>query len=199
MAARIRGDLILERDQQLAGYAILKEPQFGHVADSLVADELAATDVAAAQALLAEVGTRCSHMRLSEFWVREPLDSAVGQAAQRIGCTYHQTFPRAGGMMGAILDRQRLLALLEPELRRRLSNTDLHAAHSTAFDALCRDEIVSDSRDLLRLLVGYWSTTDARAYGVELPRQHQRVLDAWFPGGGTHILLMPYAHTLDRY
>ena len=191
--------LILERDQQLAGYAILKEPQFGHVADSLVADELAATDVAAAQALLAEVGTRCSHMRLSEFWVREPLDSAVGQAAQRIGCTYHQTFPRTGGMMGKILDRQRLLQLLEPELRRRLSNTDLHAAHTTAFDALCRDEIVPDSRDLLRLLVGYWSTADARAYGVKLPAQHEHVIDAWFPGGGTQKLLMPYAHTLDRY
>ena len=101
--------------------------------------------------------------------------------------------------MGAILDRQQLLALLEPELRRRLPNTDLHAAHTTAFDALCRDEIIPDSRDLLRLLVGYWSTTDARAYGVALPTQHERVLDAWFPGGGTHALPLPYAHTLDRY
>ena len=191
--------LILERDQQVAGYAILKEPQYGHVADSLAADELTATDVDAAYTLLVEVGARCSHMHLSEFSVREPRDSPVGKAAQRIGCAYHQTFPRSGGMMGAILDRQQLLALLEPELRRRLPNTDLHAAHTTAFDALCRDEIIPDSRDLLRLLVGYWSTTDARAYGVALPTQYERVLDGWFPGGGTHVLPLPYAHTLDRY
>jgi hypothetical protein len=191
--------LILERDQQVVGYAILKEPQFGHVKESLVVDELAATDVAAAHALLAEVGARCLDMRLSEFWVREPLDSAVGRAAQRIGGTYHQTFPRTGGMMGAILDRQRLLLLLEPELQRRLPSADLLAAHTTAFDALYRGDIIPDSRDLLRLLVGYWSTTDARAYHVDLPTQHESVLDAWFPGGGTQVLPLPYAHTLDRY
>jgi predicted acetyltransferase len=191
--------IILERDGQLVGYAILNEPQFGHVRESFVVDELAAIDVDAAQVVLAEVGARCSHMRLSEFWVREPRDSAVGLAAQRIGSTYHQTFPRSGGMMGRILDRQRLLRLLEPELRRRLPNADLHVAHTTAFDALCSGAILPDSRDLLRLLVGYWSTTDARAYAVELPAQHEHVLDAWFPGGGTRMLALPYAHTLDRY
>jgi hypothetical protein len=190
--------IILEQAEQVAGYAILREPQFGHVSDSLVVDELTARDIDAAQALLAEVSARCLQMRLSEFWVREPLDSAVGQAAQRIGCTYHQTFPPTGGMMGVILDRGRLLTSLEPELRRRLPNDDLHAAHTTAFDALSRGELVPDARDLLRLLVGYWSTTNARAYGVALPAQHERVLDAWFPGGGTQMLL-PYAHTLDRY
>jgi len=191
--------IILERDQQLAGYAILKEPQFGHVRESLTVDELAAADVDAAQALLAELGARCSSLRLSEFWVREPRDSAVGQAAQRIGGTYHQTFPRSGGMMGKILDRQQLLHLLEPELRRRLPSADLHAAHATAFDVLCSGAILSDSRDLLRLLVGHWSTADARAYGIVIPTQYERVLDAWFPGGGTQILPQPYAHTLDRY
>jgi hypothetical protein len=191
--------IILERDQQLAGYAILNEPQFGHVKDSLVVDELAASDVDAAQALLAEVGGRCSRLRFSEFSVREPLDSAVGKAAQRIGCTYHQTFPSTGAMMGAILDRQKLMQLLEPELRRRLPSADLHAAHTAAFDALSRGEVIPGSQDLLRLLVGYWSTADARAYGVALPAQHGHALDAWFPGGGTHLLPLAYAHTLDRY
>jgi hypothetical protein len=28
---------------------------------------------------------------------------------------------------------------------------------------------------------------------------HERVLDAWFPGGGTQKLPLAYAHTLDRY
>jgi hypothetical protein len=191
--------MILERDAQVAGYAILNEPQFGHVADSFAVDELAASDVAAAQALLAEVGARCWQLRLSEFWVREPGDSAVGQAAKSIGCTYHQTYPRSGGMMGAILDRQRLLRLLEPELQRRVASAAMQAAHTAAFDGLCRGAILPDARDLLRLLVGYWSTAEARAYGVDLPLQHERVLDAWFPGGGTHKLPLAYAHTLDRY
>ena len=100
--------------------------------------------------------------------------------------------------MGAILDRQQLLPLLEPELRRRLLSGDRHAAHTIAFDALCRGELVSDTRDLLRLLVGYWSTGDARAYGTVIPTQYERVVDAWFPGGA-HVLPLAYAHTLDRY
>jgi hypothetical protein len=191
--------IILERDGQVAGYAILREPQYGHVMDSLDADELAASDIEAAQALLAEVATRCLQIRLSEFSVREPLDSAVGQAAQRIGCTYRQTFARSGGMMGAILDRQRLLALLEPELRRRLPSADLQAVHTAAFDALCRGQLVPDARDLLRLLVGHWSTANARAYGMAVPAEYERILGAWFPGGGTQVLALPYAHTLDRY
>jgi hypothetical protein len=191
--------IILERGKQVVGYAILNEPQFGHVADTFSVDELAASDLAAAQALLAEVGARCLGMRFSEFQVREPSDGVVGQAAKRIGCTYHQTYPRSGGMMGAILGRQRLLLLLEPELQRRMLGADMQAAHPAAFDALCRGAIIPDARDLLRLLVGYWSAADARAYGVELPPQHQHVLEAWFPGGGTQQLLLPYAHTLDRY
>jgi ribosomal protein S18 acetylase RimI-like enzyme len=191
--------IVLERAGRLAGYAILKELQYGHTMSHFVVDELAAGDIDAAQTLLVEVAARCWGQRFSEFWVREPLDSVVGQAAQRFGCEYHQTFPPTGGMMGAILDRQQLLPLLEPELRRRLPSDDLHALHTTAFDALCRGEVVSDNRDLLRLLVGYWSAADARMRGTAIPARYERVADAWFPGAGTPTLPLPYAHTLDRY
>jgi ribosomal protein S18 acetylase RimI-like enzyme len=191
--------LILERDRRVAGYAILREPQYGHVRSDLVADELAASDTDAAQAMLAELAARCWSLHLSEFRVREPLDSAVGQAARRIGCEYHQTFFSTGGMMGAILDRRQLLTLLEPELRRRLPADDLRAEHTAAFDALCRGELIADNRDLLRLLIGYWSAADARARGTTIPAQYERIADAWFPGAGTRILPLPYAHTLDRY
>jgi hypothetical protein len=102
-------------------------------------------------------------------------------------------------MMGAILDRQQLLRLLEPELRRRSTTDDLHTAHTTAFDALCRGEVIVDNRVLLWLLIGYWSATDARALGTPIPTEYERVCDAWFPGGGTRILPLPYAHILDRY
>src|SRR4029079_3218327 len=125
--------LILERDTQVVGYAIMKEPQFGHRGDTFVVAELAATDMASAMALLSEVGARSSRLRFSEFWVREPSDSVVGQAAKRIGCTYHQTYPQSGGMMGAIVDRPRLLQVLEPELQRRESSTAMQAAHTAAF------------------------------------------------------------------
>ena len=191
--------VILERDEQVAGYAIMKESQFGHGVSPFVVDELTARDTEAAEALLIDVAARCWHRRLSEFWVREPLDSAVGTAARRLGCAYHQTFPPSGGMMGAITDRQQLLRVLEPELRRRLPTDDLHTAHSAAFDALSRGEVIVDNRDLLRLLVGYWSSTDVRVLGTLIPTQYQPVCDAWFPGGGTRLLPLPYAHTLDRY
>jgi hypothetical protein len=191
--------IILERDQRLAGYAILRELQYGHTVSSFAVDELTANNAEVAQALLIEVATRCWHMRFSEFRVYEPLDSAVGQAAQRLGCTYHRTFPRSGGMMGAILDRQQLLQSLEPELRRRLPSDDLHTAHTTAFDALYRGELLPDTRDLLRLLVGYWSSTNARTYGRVIPAEYERIVDAWFPGDGTQALPQAYAHRLDRY
>jgi hypothetical protein len=192
--------VILEHAGCLVGYALLKEPQFGHVRSHFVVDELVANDIDAAQALLAEVADRCWDLRFSEFWVREPLDSPVGQAAQRLGCEYHQTFLPTGGMMGAILDRQQLLTLLEPELRRRLPAEDWRTEHPGAFDALWRGEVISDNRDLLRLLVGYWSAADARAYSsMTIPAQYQRIADAWFPGGGAQLLPLPYAHTLDRY
>ena len=191
--------LIFERDHQLAGYAILRERQFGHVISQFVVDEFAAGDIEAAQALLVEVAARCWSLRLSDFWVREPLDSAVGRAAQRLGCEYHQTFPSTGGMMGAILDRQQLLTLLEPELRRRLPPDELRVEHTTAFDALYRGEVITDNRDLLRLLIGYWSAADARAFGTAIAAQYERIAGVWFPGGGSQILPSPYAHTLDRY
>ena len=93
--------IILERDQRLAGYAILKEPQYGHVASPFVVDELAASDAEAAQALLVEVAARCWHMRLSEFWVREPLDSAVGKAAQRTRLRISSNIPAQWGNDGS--------------------------------------------------------------------------------------------------
>ena len=191
--------IILEHDAVVAGYAILMEPRYGRLASSIVVDELTACDVAAAEALLGAVAERCWRMRVSEFRVHEPLDSAVGLAARRLGCAYQQSFPPSGGMMGMILDRQQLLRLLEPELRRRLPSDELQAAHSAAFGALCRGEVVGDNQVLLRLLVGYWSATDAGALGTELLECYQGVCDAWFPGGGSPSMPLPYAHILDRY
>ncbi len=191
--------IVLERDAMLAGYAILMEPRYGRHASSIVVDELTAGDAAAAEALLGAVAERCWRMRVSEFRVHEPLDSAVGLAARRLGCVYQQSFPPSGGMMGMILDRQQLLRLLEPELRRRLPSDDLQPVHNAAFEALCQGEVVGDNQVLLRLLVGYWSATDARAFGTELPDRYEGVCDAWFPGGGSPSLPLPYAHLLDRY
>jgi hypothetical protein len=191
--------IVLEQDGLFAGYAIFEETLFGHPAQAFTVDELTARDASAARALLVEIAARCWKMRFGEFQVREPLDSNVGKVAQRTGCTNHQTFPPSGGMMGMILDRQQLLALLEPELRRRLPETDLQSVHPAAYDALYSGEIISDKGALLRLLTGYWSATQARAFGVDIPPNYARVVEAWFPGGGTPQLPQPYSHILDRY
>lgn len=191
--------IVLERDASLAGYAILTEQRFGRVISPFVIDELAARDVRAARALLVEVASRCWQLRFSDFWVREPLDSMAGRAAQELGCAYHQTFPRSGGMMGAILDRQGLLQLLELELQRRLLGDELGVIHPAAFDALCQGEIVPDNRMLLRLLLGYWSLNDALAAGAKIPAPYKLICSLWFPGGGARSLPLPYNHILDRY
>lgn len=191
--------IILEWDDGLAGYAIMTEQRYGTFVSPFIVDELTARDLAAARALLAEVATRCWQVRFSEFWVREPIDSLVGKAAQELGCEYHQTFPPSGGMMGAILDRPGLLQLLEPELRRRLSGDRLLTEHERAFKGLCRGEIVTDEHALLRLLLGYWSLNDAVTHGATVTEEFELLCNAWFPGGGSQVLPRTYAHVLDRY
>ena len=97
--------------------------------------------------------------------------------------------------MGGIFQRARLLAALEPELRRRLGMTAAAAQHDATFPLLERGDLVPDDQALLNLLLGYWSAAD-------LPEQagpHAAVLAGWFPGGGTPALPQPYAHELDRY
>lgn len=190
--------IVLEWDGVLAGYAILYEAVFGHAGHHpMVVDELAARDSSATHVLLDELAARCWQMRLAEFKVREPLDSPAGIAAREVGCAYQQEFHPSGGMMGMILDRQRILALLEPELLRRLNNEGLHRLHETAFGALLRGEIIPDNRDLLRLLVGFWPA--ANLCLSEGESRHEPILNQWFPGGGTQLLPLPYSHHLDRY
>ena len=191
--------LVTERDGRLAGYAALREQPFGRTPSPSIVDELTARDVEDAHALLAEIAARCWDLRLSAFRVREPLDSAVGRAARQVGCTVHQTYSPSGAMMGAILDRQRLLSLLEPELRRRTAGRDSGLDQATAFAALRRGEVIPDNGVLLRLLVGHWSLADARAVGHAIPPQFERLFGLWFPGGGILHLPLPYAHVLDRY
>lgn len=191
--------IIVERGDAVVGYAVVLESRYGRRESSIVVDEMTATDTAAAEALLVEVAARCWEVRVGEFRVHEPLDSAVGQAARRLGCTYQQAFPASGGMMGKILDRQGLLRLLEPELRRRLPGAELQALHPEAFAALQQGKLVVDNGVLLRLLVGFWSAGDARALGTQIPARYQEVCAAWFPGGGTDAVPLPYAHLLDRY
>jgi hypothetical protein len=191
--------IILEQGEKLAGYAIFTEQLYGHPTDTFDVDEMAAKDIAAGQDLLVAIAARCWELRFNEFRVREPLDSEVGKAAQRLGCTYHQTYTPGGGMMGSILDRGRLLTLLEPEFLRRSDHSDLHPFHADAFHALCCGEVLPDNPVLLQLLVGHWSMVEARASGVVIPERYERILEIWFPAHGTLMLPQPYSHSLDRY
>jgi len=192
--------VILEQQTKMAGYAIFTEERFGYVISPFVVVELTAKEIVAARILLREIASRCWQMRISEFRVREPLDSMVGRAAQELGCQYHQSFPRSGGMMGAILDRQGLLQSVEPELQRRLFADDRgEEMHPAAFEALCQGKLVADDAALLKLLLGYWSLDDALAAGVPVPAPYRSLCNLWFPGGGTRALPRPYNHQLDRY
>lgn len=191
--------VILADGEKVAAYAIFREHFFGWSNDSLAVDEMAARDLESARLLLAELAWRCWQLRLSEFVIYEPVDSPVGFAARRLGCEYHQRYRTTGGMMGAIFQRASLIAGLEAELRRRLSGAHLKDAHEFAFPALQRGEIISDDQVLLRLLLGDWSMNDALTAGVILPPHFAALCAAWFPGGGSQMLPIPFAHKLDRY
>jgi hypothetical protein len=101
--------------------------------------------------------------------------------------------------MGAIQDRRKLLALLEPELRRRAEGFDRGTDGAAALETLCTGEAIPDDGALLRLLVGYWSLADASVSGVRLPAECEHLFDLWFPGGGTQKLPLPHRHVLDHY
>jgi ribosomal protein S18 acetylase RimI-like enzyme len=188
--------LAVEAEGTLAGYAIVAGRSFGGGYFGLTVQEMAARDAGIALCLLADVARSAWELRVSEFRVREPLDGVVGRLARHLGCGYTQEFPPTGGMMAAILNRSELLATLEPELRRRDRGT---AAVDAAMDELARGELIPDSGLLVRLLLGYASAVDASTLAATIPERHRRTCSAWFPGGGTADLPVPYAHALDRY
>jgi ribosomal protein S18 acetylase RimI-like enzyme len=209
--------LVVESEGRLTGYAIAAGRSFGDGYFRLTVDEMAAEDASAALRLLADLARSAWELRLGEFRIREPVDGVVGRLARHLGCGHHQEFPPTGGMMAAILNRSELLAALEPELRRRerapaaaigdaaiidAAVADAAVADAdadAAMDDLARGELIPDNRLLVRLLLGYSSAADASTLATPIPERHRRTCSAWFPGGGTAALPVPYAHTLDRY
>ncbi|WP_261575175.1 GNAT family N-acetyltransferase [Frankia gtarii] len=187
--------LVAEAEGMLAGYAIVAGRSFGDGYFGLTVQEMAASDADVALCLLADVAAMAWELRVSEFRVREPSDGVVGRLARHLGCAYQQEFPPTGGMMAAILNRPGLLAALESELRRR----NRGAAVDVAMDELARGELIPDNGLLVRLLLGYSSAADASTLAAVVPEHHRRTCSAWFPGGGTAALPVPYAHALDRY
>lgn len=187
--------IVLAEGPAVAGYAIVTERRFGVVYSPYIIHELAAADRDAARRLLAEAMSIGAGQGATEVWLREPLDSVAGRDAKRLGGEYRLRYPATGGMMGGIFHRARLLAALEPELRRRLGMTEAATQHDTAFPLLERGDLVPDDHALLNLLLGYWSAADLAEQGGP----YAAVLASWFPGGGTPALPQPYAHPLDRY
>ncbi len=187
--------LVVEAEGTLAGYAIVAGRSFGDGYFGLTVKEAVASDAGVARCLLVDVARSAWELRVSEFRVWEPPDGVVGRLARYLGCVYQQEFPPTGGMMAAILNRSGLLATLEPELRRRGGG----AAVDAAMDELARGELVPDNGLLVRLLLGYFSAADASTLAATIPERHRRTCSAWFPGGGTTRLPVPYAHALDRY
>ncbi|MFG2576170.1 hypothetical protein [Streptomyces sp. NPDC048481] len=191
--------LVLQAGTAAVGYAVLEGRAFGDLLGSLIVDELVAEDAAATRLLLTAVARLCRQRRLSEFTVREPTDGLTGQVARHMGCTHQQRFPPSGGMMATVLNRSSLVRKLEPELRRRAAVQQPDHEYNEPFDALRRGDLLPDDQALIRLLLGYWSANDTVVHGISIPERYRDLSAAWFPGGGAHSLLSPYAHRLDRY
>lgn len=191
--------LIAQTRGAVSGYAVLEGRAFGDPLGTPAVDELVAADAEAARLLLTAVAGVCWQRRLSEFGVREPSDSLVGRVARGMGCTYQERFPPSGGMMAAILNRSELLRRLEPELRRRAAGGRSDSVHDAAYDGLRRGGLLPDDGALVRLLLGHWSLDDLDAHGGSVPERYRDLCTAWFPGGGSPSLPMPYPHRLDRY
>jgi hypothetical protein len=47
------------------------------------------------------------------------------------------------------------------------------------------------------LIIKHSFIADGRTFGADIPEQYERIIAAWFPGGGTPLLPQPYSHSLD--
>ena len=184
----------------LTGYAVIQETMFGWRHDHLLLHEIVARDPATAGMLLADAAQRARALDYERIVFHEPSDSAVARAARAIGCEVVYRHYVASGGMAALLDRERFLDALGPELVRRAAVAHVaEAAQLPAAAALRGGALLPDDGDLLQLAFGY-----ERFDQVPVERRGSdpglwEVAAAWFPGGGTPVLAEPFAHHLDDY
>lgn len=206
--------ITVRRDGEPVGYALIPGTTFGTVWHKLTVHEAVAVDVPAARALLHTLARRCRELDLSEMNVNEPEDTTVGLVARALGCTVKRATTPDGGGMAVILDRAALVPQLIDELARRAEAGGLSTAGAAGrapqpargsterlAERIVDCSVVPDDRDLIRLLLGFWSydaVAELRGWKHESADDAQ-LLRAVFPGGGASYLGIPHAHGLDCY
>jgi hypothetical protein len=185
----------LRRRGALSAYGIWQGTTLGQRPRDFTVHEAVAEDVPAARALLRELATRAWKRRVDEMVLREPPDSAVGQAARDLGCTVVHRFSPDGGGMSRLLQKERVLGAVSPELTRREAMVGLHG--TDGLPARVLQGFPDDS--LMRLLFGIWSWKDAAAMGAGADDVDEQRLRAWFPVPGSSATPIPHAHSLDHY
>ena len=124
----------------------------------------------------------------------------VGVTSVFGAATYWRRYAAAGGGMGVVLDRPRFVQSISAELDRRLLAANLDQASSAAARAdLGAARLIPDDGDLLQLVMGYRRCADLDAAQLGAGGAAARAAWAWFPGGGTPVLPLPFAHQLDHY
>ena len=191
---------LVERDGILQGYVVLRSCLFGWRSRRFELREIVARDTAAAARLLAYALHRARQLNYDRITVHEPHDSSVAQVARSVGCEQVNRYWAAGGGMGKIVDRERFVDAIAAELVRRACAAGVAESLAAPALAALRDgTLVPDDGDLLRLVVGYQrldEVADERQGGDTAERA---VAAAWFPGGGSAVLPVPFAHHLDHY
>ena len=191
---------LVERDGMLQGYVVLRSGLFGWRSRRFELREIVARDTATAALLLAYALHRARQLDYDRITVHEPPDSAVAQVARNVGCEQVNRYSAAGGGMGRIVDRERFVDAIAAELARRARAAGVaEPAAAPALAALRDGTLVPDDGDLLRLAVGYQRLDEVAAERQGVADPERAVAAAWFPGGGSAVLPVPFAHHLDHY
>lgn len=180
----------------LRGYALVRGYGYGWGKEPYKVVEAVADSPGTARALTSAFCSDAAARGLDTITVEEPYDSTIGRCLCHLGGKVSRGHSVDGGGMGLILNRSALITALEPELERRAGAVSVPGG---AIDALGSGELVPDSKVLIKLLTGYWSWADAEFEDIAAPEGHEEILNAWFPGGGTRLLPVPYAHSCDGY
>jgi GNAT superfamily N-acetyltransferase len=183
------------RQGKLVGYVFTAYLPFGQTWRPFEVTEIVAADACAASTMLDHVRQLAAQQARNHIEIHEPDDSVVGTLLRRVSCEYTLQYSADGGWMAAVLDRERLIDDISPELARRFGLQNNYVATALRNGAL----LPTDAALLEALLTARgWSDAEnifsSKDRGTLWPAFREQCVS-----GIGERTPAPFIHTSDRY
>ena len=183
------------RRGHLVGYVFTTHLPFGQSWRRFEVREIVAADLAAAAALLAYVRELAVRARRGNIEIDEPPDSVVGGLLRLTTCTFKERSSADGGWMAAVLDRGRLIDLVDPEIDRRFAS-----GSASATQALRMGRLLTDTAALAHALLrpNGWAEID-QLVSAERRGSYWLEFRERCAAGVAEAMPTPFLHASDRF